>query len=113
MPGRKARRLAGQPLNKSTQALVTEQAVASVVSQRQLLFAEQPMDLVVAGAADPERGADALAFAEALLHIDLVVQRLGDQVMARQSGRAGAEFAGSGLFGQTNGFGHTGSAFTA
>ena len=116
MPGHKARWLAGQPFDKSPQAFITEQVVAIVVGQRQLLFAEQPVNLVVAGTADPECGADALAFAEALLHINLVMQCFRDQMMARQSGRASAELAGIRLLGQTNRFRHTGSAglaFTA
>ena len=115
MPRHKARWLAGQPLNKGAQALITEQAVAIVVSQRQLFFTEQPVDLVMASTADPERGADAFTFSEALLHINLVVQRLGDQMVAREGCSTATELAGIGLFGQTNRFGHTGGkdlAFT-
>ena len=53
MPGHKTRGLARQPVYEGTQALITQQAVTIVVGQRQLFLAEQPVDLVMAGTADP------------------------------------------------------------
>jgi hypothetical protein len=110
MPGHKARRLARQPLNKGTQTLITQQAVAVVVGQGQFFFTKQSVNLVMASTAHPERCADAFTFAEALLHIDLVMQSLGNQMVTRQGFGTGAELADIGLCRQSNRFRHTGSA---
>jgi len=97
MLGGEARRLAGQPFDEGAQALITQQRVTAVVGQRQLLFAEQPVNLVVAGAADPERSRDALMTSETLLHVGLVVQGLGNQMMTRQRNGSRAQLAHLGL----------------
>ena len=113
VPGDEAGRLGRQPVDELTEARVGEQGVAAVVGQRQLLLAEQLVDLVMARTADPEGSSDALALRLALLHIRLVVQGLGNQVVPGQGRRATAEFAGVGLRRQANRFGHDGSAFAA
>ncbi|KKI99732.1 hypothetical protein PROH_07575 [Prochlorothrix hollandica PCC 9006 = CALU 1027] len=70
------------------------------------------MNLVMAGAANPQRGGNSFMTGIALLHINLVVQRLGNQVMTGQRDWACAQLAELGLRRQANGIDHGCSGIT-
>lgn len=85
---------AGQPIDERAQSWVGQQGITAVEVKRQLLLAEQAMNLIMARPTYPKGGRDSLFFPEALAHIGFAVKRLGDQMVACQGRVTQTEFTG-------------------